>query len=458
MKKLLKNGIIITKDANDSVFDRGWILLNESFIEKIGSGDSFESISTTADIVVDLNGNIVLPGLINSHTHFSQTLLKGFSENLVLQDWLEKIIRPLQDNITIDEMSLATQLTIAENLHYGVTTVVQHHKIPRPEFADTVLSVAKDSGIRMGFMLGCNDKISSYHKGIDSLISFLFLKKNEYDKNFFSFGFGPTSLRNCSKELFSAISNASSEFSIPIHIHIAETENERNQSLNKYGLPPIKAIDSLGLLNKWTQLVHCVWIDDSEIELIKNYGCHIIYCPVSNLFLRSGFSKIDKMLNNGTLVAIGSDGSASSVSQNIFDNLKLSSFLLKLSTIKPTYSSASTSLYMATRWAARILGRDDIGHLVSGAKADIVVINTNNIRHQPIYDPQVTVVFNTSSCDISLVIVDGKVLLENGRLTRIDEEKLIQKARHYFVGKNRSTEHQLSEVLDSQQNRGRLRH
>ena len=355
MKTLFRNGILITKDRNDNVINPGWLIINNNIIEELGYGDysTHNFVKNSFDKIVDLEGKIMLPELINSHTHFSQSLLKVFSENMTLQDWLEKLIRPFQNNITTEQMKLASQLSIAENLRCGITTVVQHQKLYKPEYVNVSLETANEYGIRMALMLGCNDKVADYYNGLNKFIDYVLRIKDMWNNNYFSIGFGPTSLKNCSKEFLLAITDISVENKMPVHIHIAETMSERNESIYKNGTPPIRWLYNIGVLNENTQLVHCIWVDGNEINLIKNSCSHVIHCPINNLFLNSGYANIDAMLNCGIPVVIGTDGSALGVSQDIFSNLKLLSLLVSSSRKKPKSFSASYSLYMATSWAAR---------------------------------------------------------------------------------------------------------
>lgn len=429
MRILLKNGIIITKDSNDTVINNGWLIIKDNIIEDLGyDSNTFNDNDCNFDKVIDLKGNIVIPGLINCHTHFSQALLKSSSENLNLQLWLDKIIRPYQNNITLEQMNLASKLSIAENLRFGVTTIVQHHKIYKPDYINTCLSVVKEYGIRMNLMVGCNNNIATFYGGTDKLINYILELRKVWNDDYIDIGFGPTSLRNCTKEFLFNLEKISLNQGMFLHVHIAETIEEREASLMKYGVTPIKWLSNIGVLNDNIQLVHCVWIDEDEINLIEKSSACVIHCPISNLFLSSGIAPIDKMIYRNIPIGIGTDGSASGISQDFLANLRLVSFLFKSKDKNLKYFSASNLLYLATNWAAKMIGREDLGQLLPGMKADIVIIDTNSLKLQPIYDPQFTVVFNTGFNDIKTVIINGKIIIENGRFTNIPEEVLIPRS------------------------------
>ncbi len=356
MRILFQNGIIITKDDKDTVYNRGWIIINNDKIESLGAGE-YQNKSMVKEInqIIDLHGNILIPGLINCHTHFSQSLLKGFSENILLEDWLNRIIRPFQHKLTVEQMELASRLCITENIHFGVTTIVQHQKIYKPNYVNSSLQIAKDYGIRMSLMFGCNNDAVRYYNGLNKLLDHILHIKTLWESEYISIGFGPTSVANCSKDLLVSIHRVGLKNNMPLHVHVSETQTERKDSIIKNGMPPIMYLSKIGVLDEHTQLVHCIWIDGKEMLIIKDVGSSVVNCPISNLFLRSGMTRINEMLANKIPVVIGSDGSASGISQDILGNLKVLSLIFDLSQDNLA-TSASKALYMVTNHAAKMLG------------------------------------------------------------------------------------------------------
>jgi 5-methylthioadenosine/S-adenosylhomocysteine deaminase len=216
---------------------------------------------------------------------------------------------------------------------------------------------------------------------------------------------------------------------VPTHIHVAETRDEVEMLRARTGKRHVEWLASLGALGPDLQLVHCVWVDDAELDLIAGSGALVVHCPVSNMYLASGAAPVHKMLDRGIPVALGTDGPASNNSQDLLETLKVAVLLAKVSSGDATTLSPMKALRMVTVAGARLLGREDLGRIVPGARADITLVNLNNVRSMPVHRPDSALVYNASGPDVHTVIVDGRVLLDGGRLTTVDEPALLDECR-----------------------------
>jgi 5-methylthioadenosine/S-adenosylhomocysteine deaminase len=219
------------------------------------------------------------------------------------------------------------------------------------------------------------------------------------------------------------------EWGLRTHLHVAEAKVEIELMRQRNGLGHVEWLDSLGALGPEMQLVHCVWVSAAEIDRIAERGATVVHCPVSNMYLASGAAPLRRMLDCGVTVALGTDGPASHNSQDLLETLKVAVLLAKLSTGDAQALGPLEALRMVTTAGARFLGRDDLGRIVPGAKADLTLINLNTARSMPVHYPESAIVYNASGADAHTVIVDGQILLDAGRVTMLDEAALLEECR-----------------------------
>ena len=219
------------------------------------------------------------------------------------------------------------------------------------------------------------------------------------------------------------------DWGVPTHIHVAETRGEVEMLRAKTGKRHVEWLASLGALGPDLQLVHCVWVDDAELDLIAGSGALVVHCPVSNMYLVSGVAPVHKMLDRSIPVALGTDGPASNNSQDLLETLKIAVLLAKVSSGDTAVLSPMKALRMVTTAGARLLGSEDLGRIVPGARADLTLVNLNNVRSMPVHRPDSALVYNASGPDVHTVIVDGQVLLDAGRLTTVDKPALLNECR-----------------------------
>jgi 5-methylthioadenosine/S-adenosylhomocysteine deaminase len=361
--------------------------------------------------IIDGSDFIVMPGLVNTHTHAAMTLFRGLANDLPLFEWLSKHIWPAEAKLKPKDIYAGSLLAAAEMLKSGTTAFNDMYF-----FEEKTAKAAKETGIRP---FVSHTILSA--PGMSRLIKPL--------KNY-SGGImlGPHSIYTCNEETLMKIKDVAEKYKSKIHIHVSETRKEVDDCLNEHKMKPAEYMEKLGLLGENTIAAHCCWLSDKEIDILRMTKTNVAHCATSNMKLASGVMPIRKM--GGINIGIGTDGAASNNSLNIFAEMKAASMLHKMSTYEPTTTSAGEMLKMATENGARMLGLNY--GIRKGADADLILIKTNEPSLQPLAKerliPHLVYSFNGN---VDTAIIKGKVVVKNRKLTNIDEEKicgLVEKA------------------------------
>jgi 5-methylthioadenosine/S-adenosylhomocysteine deaminase len=241
--------------------------------------------------------------------------------------------------------------------------------------------------------------------------------------------FGPLIPWGCSESTLRRTVELARTWGVGTHIHTAETREEVQQSVDEYGLRHVHWLDRLGVLGPDVQLVHSVWLDDSEIERVAQTGTVVVHCPISNMYLASGISPVTKMLKRGIPVALATDGPGSNNSQDMLETLKFAACLQKVGTLDPTALLPADVLSMACHHGARAFGQDNLGRLEAGLKADVVLVDLDSPRMQPVLSVPSALVYNANGGDVDTVIVDGRILMQGKRVVCLDERALLEECR-----------------------------
>jgi 5-methylthioadenosine/S-adenosylhomocysteine deaminase len=431
-KFLIENGAVLTMDEQDAILNPGWVWVEDDRIADLGRGSPPEDVGTQADRVIDARHMAVMPGMINGHTHLSQTMMRGLADDKPLLAWLKQVIWPLQTELTAEDMHLASLLGLVENLRCGVTSVVQHHKITTsPAHVDAAAKAAHEAGVRMLLARSWVD-LGSSAESCDDIVQELTRLRDTWHGSAsgrMAIAFGPMVPWRCSDDTMLCTMELAREWGLHTHLHVAEAQDEIDMLRERCGLGHIEWLDALDALGPDVHLVHSIWIDEGELDLIARHGSIVVHCPVSNMYMASGIAPVRKMLDRGIPVALGTDGPASQNSQDMLEMLKITSLLAKVTTGEATALGPMDTLRMATASGARLLGRDDVGRLVPGAKADIAIVNLDNARTMPVHRPESAVVYNATGPDVQTVLVDGQILLDAGRVTVLDEDALLAECR-----------------------------
>lgn len=425
---LIENGWLLPMTKDHGHCTLGWVAVQAGCIAGLGRGEAPPTVRRQASRVIDATNKVVIPGLVNAHTHLSQTFMRGLADGRPLPRWLADVVQPLQAAMTPEDMHLASLLGLVENLRCGVTSVIQHHKLTQTRgHVDATLSAAEQVGIRMLFARGWRDSGArgELPDDIEAEMTRLYRQWHERAAGRIRVAFGPMEPQRCSSLTMQRLLAMARAWGVPTHIHVAETKEEVKTFRWRTGLGHIEWLNSLGALGPDIQLVHCIWISDLELDLIASSGAAVVHCPVSNMRLASGIAPLRKMRDRGISVCLGTDGSASNDSQDLLETLKTAALLAKISTGDAAAVTPTDLLRMATSAGARLVGCADAGRITPGARADVTIINLNTARSMPVHDPQNALIYTAKGADVDTVFVDGQILLDAGRVTVLDEAALL---------------------------------
>ena len=358
---VIKNATIVTMNSNYNILNNSWISIKENKISGIGTENFPE-----ANKIIDAQKKIVMPGLINTHTHASMNLLKGIADDMHLNEWLFKNIFPLEDKfVNEDFVYWGTKLAIAEMLLSGTTCFNDMYYFP-----NKAAEAAKDCGMRAVIASAVTDINSEIEKEIQKTEEFL---SNWKDDSLISPSTGPHSIYTCSPELLKRMKEIADKNKVIYHIHVSETEKENNDSIDKTGKSPFEYLNNLGILSSSVLAAHCVHLSENDIRIIKKYNIKIAHNPISNAKLASGTADIQRFLYNNIIVSLGTDGSASNNNLNLFEEMKFASLIQKAMNLDPTILPAKSVIEIATINGAKALSMENkIGSIEIGKLADLI--------------------------------------------------------------------------------------
>lgn len=419
---------IVIRDAKifkpDGTVDTANIFISGDKISKITHG------AVEGSNVIDGRGKFATPGLVNAHTHASMTLLRSFSDDKALMDWLNKDIWPIEAEMTRKDIYFGAALAAVEMIRGGTTAFADMYG----PCMDEVARVVAESGLRGSLCQG----IIGFADGDKKLAANVELYKNFHGAadGRITVMFGPHAIYTCPPDFLRKVAAEASKLGAEIHMHMNETQTEIADCLKNYGKRPFEVVAETGLFDLGTLAAHCVWLSDSEIEIIKRKKIRVAHNPGSNMKLASGIAPVTKLLAEDVTVALGTDGAASNNNLDMLEELRLAALLAKVATLNPTAIPAAQALQMATDFGARALGLKNVGRLEAGCKADIVLWDMSGVDWQPNYNPASLLVYSANSAAADTVIVDGKILMQCRQLTTLDEEKIIAE---FNACSNRST-------------------
>ncbi|MBE6503017.1 MAG: N-ethylammeline chlorohydrolase [Methanobrevibacter sp.] len=418
---LIKNAFILNSDDSES--KKQSLLIKNDIIAEIAD----EIDESNLDKIIDAKGKILLPGFINTHTHLSMTLFRGLADDLSLDSWLNDHIWPMEANLNGDYCYIGALLGAVELIKSGTTTFSDMYF-----YMEDVARAIDEAGIRAVLSYGMIDFGDEERRKneINENLS-LFKNCNGMADGRIKVFLGPHSPYTASEELLVQVRQLADEYNMGIHIHVSETEKEINDSLDEKGLRPFEYLDKIGLLGPDVVAAHCVWLSDKEIEIIKKHDVKISHNPCSNMKLASGIAPISKLIENDICVSIGTDGASSNNNLDLIEELKTASLLQKVSTLDPKVLNSSQSLAMGTIEGAKALGLDsEIGSIEVGKKADIILIDTNSANMVPDSSSlSSNIIYSANGSNVDTTICNGKILMENKKLTVLDEQEIFEKAK-----------------------------
>ncbi|MDM8569074.1 TRZ/ATZ family hydrolase [Thiotrichales bacterium HSG1] len=414
---LIYAGWIIPVEPENTVHEQYAIAIQDGkIVAVLPSDDAVRHFS--ARITYRLNNHLLIPGLINAHTHASMTLLRGFADDMPLEKWLNEYIWPVE-KAHIDRNFIAdgAKLAIAEMLRGGVTCFNDMYFFP-----DVVGEVANQAGIRAILGLILIDFPTAYAQDSNEYLQKARKVQEQFNDNpLIQTALAPHAPYSVSDISLKAGKLLAEEFDLPIHIHLHETLTEIKEAVKKDGERPLTRLRKLNLLSPKLIAVHMTTLKNEEMAILAKHGVNVVHCPESNLKLASGTCPISKLQQAGINVALGTDGAASNDDLDMLGEMRTAALLAKILSKDASSIPASTALQMATLNGAKALGIDDVtGSLIAGKSADIVAIDMSDIETQPIYNPLSQLVYAVGRDKVTDVWVAGKHLLKSRTLTSLD--------------------------------------
>jgi 5-methylthioadenosine/S-adenosylhomocysteine deaminase len=416
MKMLIKNVLILTMQQKAVPFT-GDILIEHDRITGIGP-----YIAAEADEVIQGNGMVAMPGLINAHQHTPMSLLRAFSDDLKLMDWLNNKMLPAEARMTPEDIYWGARLAIAEMIKSGTTAFADMY-IHMNEIALAVEETGMRASLTRGLVFldqdggkrltEAVDLIDRWHGKADGRITTMF---------------GPHAPYTCPPEPLKEVIALALERDLPIHIHLAETIEEVTMISEKYNQSPTEYLACAGLFDKaHVLLAHGVHLDSRDIGLLKGMRGGLAHNPVSNLKLGCGIAPVVEMIKQGIVVGLGTDGAGSATTLDMFEEMKAAAWLQKLHYGDPTVLPAGQALRMATIQSAKLLQIDrEVGTLELGKKADLILLDINKLNLLPLHNIESLVAYAVGGADVDTTIVNGKIVMRHRQLLTIDEDELVQ--------------------------------
>ncbi len=378
-----------------------------------------------ADSLVETGESLLMPGLINSHTHASMTLLRGIADDLPLHVWLTEHIFPREKKMTPELIGLGASLACAEMTRFGVTAFADMYLAE-----NAVFEAAEQAGLRM---LG-GEAIFAFpspgYKTEEEAFALLREQAGRWKSHpRIRVAVMPHAVYTTTPQLLTRCRDTAGELGLSLQLHLAETREETENCLQAHGKTPLRYCADLGLVTEHTTLAHGVVFDDEALALLAASGACVAHCPRSNMKLASGIARVPEMLAKEIPVALGTDGAASSNNLNMFPEMAAAALLHKVDSRDPTAVAARTAIRMATANGARALHWPGLGEIAPGGPADMIAVDMTPPNMRPVHSPTSNLVYAATGAEVRLTMVDGEILYKDGEYTRLDVETLYAKAQ-----------------------------
>lgn len=427
MDLLIKNAKILTMNSKIDIIENGSIAIRGDKIYFVSDNNVVPPDFSTRN-VIDAKGKLVMPGLINAHTHAAMSLLRNYADDVPLEEWLFNKVFPIEDKLEGEDVYWGSMLSIAEMIKSGTTCFADMYF-----FMDEVAKAVAETGIRANLSRGLICPTQDYDLNNDIRIKEtreLFNNWDGKENGRIKIYVAPHSVYTCCPSYVQDSINLAKELNTGIHIHLLETRTEERDSLKNFECTSIEHVDRMGMFDVPTIAAHCVHLADEDMNIMAKKKVNIVHNPGSNLKLGSGLARLPEMLQKGINVALGTDGSASNNNLDMFEEIRLAALISKGFHMNAVIISAGEALRMAVNNGAKALGfGDEIGEIKTGMKADLIFIDTDRLNYIPENNIISALAYSSNSQDVDTVIVDGKVLMENKELKTIDEEKVKFMAR-----------------------------
>jgi 5-methylthioadenosine/S-adenosylhomocysteine deaminase len=412
---LVTNGTVLTLDAGDTEIINGAVAIDKDIITAVGPADEFNDWRISQ--VIDAHGGIIMPGLINSHTHAAMTCFRGLADDLPLMAWLNDHIFPAEAKLDDQKVYSGTLLACAEMIMSGTTCFCDMYL-----FEDAVARAAKDAGMRAVVGEVLYDFDSPNYGPIENGIEYTQNLIDSWQEDpLVSIAVEPHSAYLCAPELLEKAFKLAQSHNLTYVIHLAESKNEVEQIKERFDRTPVEYLAELGVLAPNVLACHCVELTEKDIALLQRFDVKVAHNAESNMKLASGVAPIPRLIDEGICVGMGTDGCASNNDLDLFQEMDSVAKLHKAKSLDPTVMDAPTVLKMATISGARALGLDPvIGSLEKGKKADLIIVDTNKPHLTPMYNPVSHLVYAAIGSDVTTSIINGTVVMEDGTIKTMD--------------------------------------
>jgi 5-methylthioadenosine/S-adenosylhomocysteine deaminase len=426
---LIHSAVVLTLEPGAQPLASGFVAVQDGVIRAVGQARQPAELPAARE-VLDAGGNLVMPGLVNTHCHAPMVWFRGLADDLPLQEWLTQKIFPVEGGwLNEDRIYWGTLLAAAEMIRGGTTTVADSYF-----FESEVRRALAQAGLRTVVAQGVldfpfpgvpdpKDNLSNAARFLDSGADFPGLITSSV------FCHTPYT---CGPETLQGAKALTRQAGVPFFTHVAETRREVEELRAQTGLGPAAYLDSLGILDELTVVVHGVWLRPEDLEILAARGVKVSHCPESNLKLASGVAPVQALLDRGMTVGLGTDGAASNNNLDLWGEMSLAARLHKVWQGDPTLLPAQQVVALATREGAKVLALGDrVGTLAPGKQADLIVVDVNQVHLTPLYDPFSHLVYAARPTDVQHVMVAGRWLLKDRRLLTLNWQEIAAQARNY---------------------------
>ncbi|MBU1570285.1 MAG: amidohydrolase, partial [Proteobacteria bacterium] len=392
----------------------------------IATGEAGGFVSWKASKTIDAGGGIIMPGLINAHTHASMTIFRGLADDLPLMTWLNDHIFPAESKLNPEKVYAGALLACAEMIMSGTTCFCDMYL-----FEDHVAQAAKEAGMRAVVGEVLFDFPSPNYGSLENGFAYTEMLVEKYRNDpLINIAVEPHSPYLCAPALLQKASLLAQKKDLLLVIHVSETKSEVSQIKERYGLTPVGFLASLGILSPNLLACHCVHLTEDDITLLKKHDVKVAHNPESNMKLASGIAPVSELLKKGVCVGIGTDGCASNNNLDLFHEMSMAAKLGKVHTLDPAVMNAKSVLRMATIDGARALGISDItGSIEPGKKADIIILDTNRPHLTPMYNAASHIVYAARASDVTTSVINGRLIMKNRKILSFDTAEASQKVR-----------------------------
>jgi len=428
MSVLIRNGTILTMNDTFELIE-GDVSIRDGHIAGVG-----RCADASHDRVIDAAGALVLPGLIQTHVHLCQTLFRGLADDLVLMDWLRTRVWPLEAAHTPASLRASARLAACELLSGGTTAVLTMETV---HDTDVVCEEIAQSGLRATIgkcLMDADPDVpvrlrEPTNYAIDEALALKARWHGAADGRL-RIAFAPRFAVSCSRALLEAVGALSARDGVLVHTHASESRGEIDIVRARTGMDNLPYLAATGLVSPRLCAAHCVWVDDEAQAMIADHDVKVMHCPGSNLKLGSGLAPVVELRRRGVTVSLGADGAACNNRLDMFQEMRLAAMIQSVR-LGPGLLPARDVVWMATRGGARTLGLDgEIGSIEVGKRADVIVVGRGGAHQAPAHDPYATLVYATSASDVRTTVVDGRLLVDQGRLTELDVPATLDMAGH----------------------------